>query len=448
MKALAKRCLDWFQYDRPLWSVLPKIRCGPNLQFLSKCYQRTYLCSFRFDISMRHWQTNAMRTVGKYFLRLQAIKRSSSLSLLIVYCGTFLTATLSATPVQQKQHEKPFGIAWRVEGRWRAETQGRIIVNGDAILPGTLVHPVEAGGRHSILILLPDGQRILYECFLAEDCAHSFRVPQLYRTPEPAAVDLIARIHQVLSRREQDQNSGEHRELSLPGDEVLAVLGPSNQVVAGGLAAALPNGEYTYSLRPLNRKFSPQSGMTLKKMSHAITLPLPASGLYDITIFDHLGTPRIDLFVAAVDPSRELVFKKSFAEAHALLADWNEGYQGWPIHDFQRAYLKVLFWDIKPASEYSWQAATATHQDADITAEPAFSSAPGLLTGDTAVTLACRTPHATMHYTVNGSQPLKSSPIYNAPVMVKGTALTIKAFASAPGKNDSPVVTGIFRIAE
>jgi hypothetical protein len=48
----------------------------------------------------------------------------------------------------------------------------------------------------------------------------------------------------------------------------------------------------------------------------------------------------------------------------------------------------------------------------------------------------------------NGSQPLKSSPIYGAPIMVKGTALTIKAFASAPGKKDSPVVTGIFRIAE
>ena len=275
----------------PFGRFLSKSAAGPNLQFRRKCYQCTYLCSLRCRHKMQHWQTNAMRTIGKYFLGVQAIKRSVSLSMLIIVCGIFLTATLSATPAQQKQNGKAFGIAWRVEGRWRAETQDRIIVNGDALLPGTLVHPVETGGRHSILILLPDGQRILYECFLAEDCAHSFRIPQLYRTPEPSAVDLIARIHQVLSRREQDQNSGEHRELSLPSDEVLAALGPSNQVVAGGLAAALPNGEYTYSLRPLNRKFPPQSGMALKKTSHAITLPLPASGLYDVTIFDHLGTP-------------------------------------------------------------------------------------------------------------------------------------------------------------
>ncbi len=397
---------------------------------------------------MERWQTNAMRTIGKYFLRLKAFQRYVSLSPGIVFCCIFLTATLSAAPLPQEQDGKAFGIAWRVEGRWRAETQGRIIANGDAIWPGILVHPVDAGGRHSILILLPDGQRILYECYLAEDCAHSFRVPQLYRTPDPSAVDLLARIHQVLSRQEQDQNSGEHRELSLPSDEVLAVLGPTNEVIAGGLAAALPNGEYTYSLRSLNGTFPRQSGMTFKKTSHAITLPLPSSGLYDVTIFDHLGTPRIDLFVGAVDPEREAAFKRSFTEARALLADWNEDYQGWPVHDFQRAYLESLFSDNKPAGNYSVQAVTATHPGTDITAEPAFSAAPGLLKGDTAVTLICGTPHATMHYTINNSQPLNSSPIYSAPIMVKGTALTIKAFASAPGKKDSPVVTGIFRIAE
>lgn len=389
-----------------------------------------------------------MRTMGKYFPRIQGIQRSTSLLKLIIYCSIFLTATLSASPVQQKQHEMPFGIAWRVEGHWRAETQARMIVNGDAILPGTLVHPLDNGGRHSILILLPDGQRILYECFLAEDCAHSFRVPQLYRTPEPSAVDLITRIHQVLSSREQDKKSTEHRELSLPNDEVLTTFDSSNQVVAGGLAAALPNGEYTYSLRPLNGKFPPQSALTLKKTAHTITLPLPASGLYDVTILDHLGTPRIDLFVAAVDPAREVAFQKSFRDAHALLADWNEDYQGWPVHEFQRAYLKSLFWDIRPANNYSGQAVIAAHHDADTVAEPAFAPTPGLLKGDTEVTLVSKTPHATMHYTVNGSQPLQSSPIYGAPVMVKGTALTIKAFASAPGKKDSPVVTGIFRIAE
>jgi len=62
--------------------------------------------------------------------------------------------------------------------------------------------------------------------------------------------------------------------------------------------------------------------------------------------------------------------------------------------------------------------------------------------------LRCDTPGATMHYTVDGSQPFDNSPIYHAPIMVKGTELTIKAFAVAPGEKESAVVTGIFRIQE
>ena len=73
---------------------------------------------------------------------------------------------------------------------------------------------------------------------------------------------------------------------------------------------------------------------------------------------------------------------------------------------------------------------------------------PGAFNGDIAVTLQCDTAGATTYYTVDGSQPLNGSTIYRAPIMVKGTELTIKAFASAKGKKDSPVVTGIFRIGD
>jgi hypothetical protein len=64
------------------------------------------------------------------------------------------------------------------------------------------------------------------------------------------------------------------------------------------------------------------------------------------------------------------------------------------------------------------------------------------------VTLRCETPGAVIHYTFDGSQPSASSPVYSAPISVKGTELTIKAFASVPGGKDSAVVTGIYRIRE
>jgi Legume lectin domain/Chitobiase/beta-hexosaminidase C-terminal domain len=83
-----------------------------------------------------------------------------------------------------------------------------------------------------------------------------------------------------------------------------------------------------------------------------------------------------------------------------------------------------------------------------VAGEPKFSPEPGVFAGDTEVTLRCATPGATIHYTFDGSQPVASSPVYSAPISVKGTELTIKAFASVPGKKDSAVVTGIYRIRE
>jgi hypothetical protein len=92
-------------------------------------------------------------------------------------------------------------------------------------------------------------------------------------------------------------------------------------------------------------------------------------------------------------------------------------------------------------------AAVATPPSA-VAGEPKFSPEPGFFDGDTQVTLRCSTPGAVIHYTFDGSQPVASSPVYTAPISVKGTELTIKAFASVPGKKDSAVVTGIYRIRE
>ncbi len=138
---------------------------------------------------------------------------------------------------------------------------------------------------------------------------------------------------------------------------------------------------------------------------------------------------------------------------------WNREGQGWPIHDFQRALLISLVQDENPFSTRRQidpsQSIAQQKQFTDgganqptVAAEPTFTPAPGLFDGDTAVTLRCATPNAHMHFTLDGSQPTASSPVYSAPIMVKGTALTIKSYASASGKKDSAVVTGIFRIRE
>jgi Chitobiase/beta-hexosaminidase C-terminal domain len=376
-------------------------------------------------------------------------------------CLLPIALTLSATAIQaQRATEAPLGIAWQVQGSWQVDGRNAPILSGDVVMPGSLLQPADVGASHSIVVLLPDGQRILYECFTSQDCARGFRVPSLYRKPEPFAVEMMARIQAELFKESHDSSGpGSEGKPRLPRDEAVAELGTGNRVQVAGLAAHLDNGRYTYDLRRLDRASAPEFHLAFEKQGSSITLPIPSAGIYDLTIFDSLNTPRIDLFIVAVGPGQMASITKSFSEVKALMEDWNSDKEGWPVHELQRAYLQSLLGakpqpgakknvaltgDPSPSGE---MAANDSHR-AGLTAEPTFTPRPGFYDGRTAVALRCDTPGATMHYTVDGSQPVNASPVYSAPIIVMGSGLTIKSFATVAGKKDSAVVTGSYRIRD
>jgi hypothetical protein len=351
----------------------------------------------------------------------------------------------------EKAKQVAFGIAWRVSGIWHMEGQKSPISSGDVIVPGSLLQPAEGALDHSITVLLPDGQRVLCECFSTKNCERGFRVPSLYREPDSVAIDLLGRVAAVSLQKAGDGQPVQMRgDPTLPRDEVVATIGDGNKVEFAGLAAALSNGTYWYQVQPLSQGSKEQPRRSFEKSARSITLTLPSEGLFEVSIVDHLNTPRIDLLVAAARQPRAASLLKSFRDVQALLKQWNEDYQGWPIHDFQRCFLRSLLLRIPPSVQRgnAEPFITPASRKVDVTAEPRFSPAPGVFQGDTEVSLQSKTSGATIHYTVDGSQPFTESSVYHAPIMVKGTELTIKAFASAKGKKDSPVVTGIFRIGD
>ena len=73
---------------------------------------------------------------------------------------------------------------------------------------------------------------------------------------------------------------------------------------------------------------------------------------------------------------------------------------------------------------------------------PTIATTPAL-NGAVVVTLSSPTPGATIYYTVDGSAPTTSSPIYEAPFLVASN-LTVNAIASAPGDSNSAVATKTF----
>lgn len=270
-------------------------------------------------------------------------------------CGKALLYTLLCLAVALPLHAArsgASGIAWRVKGVWHAVGKDLPIENGDAVQPASLLSPGGGTGSHSITVLLPDGQRVLYECFAAADCARGFRVPALTRRPDPFALHMIARVRAALlaNRNRKEDSSAADRALQAARDEAVAVIDPAHRVHLSGLIADLSPGQYTFDLRPLDAAHPAQYQQPLQKTSAAVNLRVPASGLYVLTIADALHSPRINLFFAAIEPAQSARFA-SFDRARELLEDWNSDYGGWPVDDFLRAYLQSLAQMMAPASQ-------------------------------------------------------------------------------------------------
>lgn len=348
----------------------------------------------------------------------------------------------------QSTHQMALGIAWEVRGMWNVEKTSTPIRSGDAVAPGSLLQPEVSAGDHSIDILLPDGQRILYECFTAKDCARGFRVPGLYRAPEPFTAEMLGRIRAVLVQQRNQTGAVPAGESRIARDEAVTVPGPGNRIEIEGLAAPLSNGEYFGDLRSFDARYPERSGIPLQKSGRSIALTVPGPGLFSLTIIDSMKRHRIEFMIAAVSSAQGGSVFKDFQQAHALFTEWREDFFGWPMHDFQRAYLQSLMLNIWPESGGEPEMVSPDPQLPGVTAEPTFTPRPGVVAGDLAVTLLCATPSAVIHYTIDSSQPSENSPVYHAPIIMKKVPLRVKAFAESPGMKNSPVVTGNFLIEQ
>ena len=87
-------------------------------------------------------------------------------------------------------------------------------------------------------------------------------------------------------------------------------------------------------------------------------------------------------------------------------------------------------------------AAQSSPSKSPVTAAPIFTTTPAL-NGAVVVSLSSATPGATIDYTVDGSAPTASSPIYEAPFLVASN-LTVNAIATAAGDSNSSVASKSF----
>src|SRR6266568_4591979 len=91
--------------------------------------------------------------------------------------------------------------------------------------------------------------------------------------------------------------------------------------------------------------------------------------------------------------------------------------------------------------------ATYTIQQQQQVATPAFSPGGGTYTGSVTVTISDATSGATIHYTIDGSTPTTSSPVYGGALTFTQTT-TLRAMAAASGMTDSGVASATYTVQQ
>ncbi|MBQ4394580.1 MAG: chitobiase/beta-hexosaminidase C-terminal domain-containing protein [Paludibacteraceae bacterium] len=92
-------------------------------------------------------------------------------------------------------------------------------------------------------------------------------------------------------------------------------------------------------------------------------------------------------------------------------------------------------------SAYSTSCAAPTQ-----VATPTFSVAAGTYNNAQSVEISCATVGATIHYTIDGTDPTASSPTYSSAISVTSDNITIKAIATKSDMTDSDIASATYRL--
>jgi hypothetical protein len=108
----------------------------------------------------------------------------------------FAAILLSITPVWM---HAATGIAWEVHGHWRLNQTQNFLLRGDPVSQGVLL-TADTSTSASLVILMPDGQRLIFDCYNSHTCAQGFRVPALMKKPDSDAIELFEAVRRAMQQ--------------------------------------------------------------------------------------------------------------------------------------------------------------------------------------------------------------------------------------------------------
>ena len=241
------------------------------------------------------------------------------------------------------------GMVWERHGDWHLNGSSTALRLGEAIPPGGLVTGSAENSPHSITILLPDGQRMLCECYEVKTCSQGFRVPAITPQPRPAVWDMFVGVRNALLLRPATVETAfptpTGRAAMAGNFEIVAAVNPLGEVSIAPVLRVLPPGQYSMSITRDGQQASPPTRPVLQPLDWT-SAQKPAQvrvggpGLYRIRVSDPAFVPRIEIEVLATSPGSLAAETAALKQARETILTWSKIHEGWSLHTFLRAYLE------------------------------------------------------------------------------------------------------------
>jgi hypothetical protein len=280
----------------------------------------------------------SMRLLAK----LRGVRRASFLlailSALLLYGPSIATLAENGTP------DSGFsGMVWERHGDWHLNGSSAMLRLGEAIPPGGLVTAGAGTEAHSIGILLPDGQRMLCECYDAQSCSQGFRVPAITPRPDPVVWSMFVAVRNVLLLRfatvEVAYPMASGREAMAANVEMVAAVTPQGEISIAPALRVLPSGQYSLTVPNSGQPAAVQT-LNWTAGQKLAQVRVGAPGLYRIRVSDQTNVPRIEVEVLATAPDSLATETARLKQLRETIMQWNHIHGGWDLHTFLRVYLE------------------------------------------------------------------------------------------------------------
>ncbi len=239
------------------------------------------------------------------------------------------------------------GMVWERHGDWYINGSSISVRLGEALAPGSLLTAGMSGGAHSLVVLMPDGQHLLCECFDATTCGQGFRIPAITPSPVPATWNMFVGVRNVLllmpAPAEMVFPLVTGREAMVSNREFVAAGTSAGEVSLATVLHDLPSGHYTLAVaRDDGHETHSTSSQPLDWLTSREAAPLLVDGVgvYRILVSDQTRAARIEIELLVTPADALETEAASLTMTSKTIMQWSTYHPGWSLHDFLRVYLQ------------------------------------------------------------------------------------------------------------